>query len=207
MKNPSASIPAIAILAGGQSRRMGTDKVLLPLVGIPMIEHVVRAAAPLTQNLFIVGHSEIPNWPATLPITFLPDPPSRDRPGPTVAIIHILQTTQAATLLLGCDMPLLTTATLATLWQFHQGQTPPPIATLTLSSQDPKRAEPLLAIYTPAAIPALMQLLQNNDRLQLLLQNPGTAQFLAPSNLLHEITNINDPAALAQAETLLAART
>lgn len=39
--------PATAIvLAGGRSRRMGTDKALLPIDGRPMIEHVVRQLEP-----------------------------------------------------------------------------------------------------------------------------------------------------------------
>ena len=41
----------LVVNAGGQSRRMGQDKALLPIPpGTPLIAHVVRRLAPLTPS-------------------------------------------------------------------------------------------------------------------------------------------------------------
>lgn len=43
------------ILAGGTSRRFGSDKALAELAGAPLIEHVVRRAAPQVGVLAVSG--------------------------------------------------------------------------------------------------------------------------------------------------------
>jgi molybdenum cofactor guanylyltransferase len=44
-----------AILAGGQSRRMGEDKALLEVDGRPMIEYVIDVAREIADETFIVA--------------------------------------------------------------------------------------------------------------------------------------------------------
>jgi len=41
---------SVAIMAGGKSSRMGTDKSFVPLLGKPMIEHVIERLAGLGQE-------------------------------------------------------------------------------------------------------------------------------------------------------------
>jgi molybdopterin-guanine dinucleotide biosynthesis protein A len=46
------------ILAGGESRRMGTDKALVTLSGRPMIEHVIARLGPQVEALAISANGD-----------------------------------------------------------------------------------------------------------------------------------------------------
>lgn len=48
-----------AVLAGGTSRRFGSDKALAPVDGTPMLDHVVKTLAPQVAELVICGRG----WP------------------------------------------------------------------------------------------------------------------------------------------------
>src|SRR5437016_7594766 len=97
-----------AILAGGQSRRIGTDKALLLLAGISLLERIARTTLQVVPNLLIVGRTAPPpDWPADLPATFIADAaPNHATPaGPLLGLITALQHTRAPVLLLACDTP------------------------------------------------------------------------------------------------------
>jgi molybdenum cofactor guanylyltransferase len=42
------------ILAGGESKRLGTEKALLPLLGRPLLSHVIEGIRPLVDDLLLV---------------------------------------------------------------------------------------------------------------------------------------------------------
>lgn len=44
-----------AVLVGGQSRRMGTDKALLTIGGVPLIQRVVGTLQAVVNEVFLVG--------------------------------------------------------------------------------------------------------------------------------------------------------
>ena len=48
---------SIAILAGGQSKRIGRDKAFLEVDGSPLIERILVRVKPLTDDLFISTNS------------------------------------------------------------------------------------------------------------------------------------------------------
>lgn len=48
---------SVAIQAGGQSRRMGQDKALLPFLGRPLIERVIQRVTSLGEELIITTNN------------------------------------------------------------------------------------------------------------------------------------------------------
>ncbi|ABW29364.1 molybdenum cofactor guanylyltransferase [Acaryochloris marina] len=95
------------VLAGGRSRRMGSDKALLCWQGVPMLQRVCRAALQCCDLVHVLTP-----WPEryqpVIPsscIVLREHPPDQ---GPLVALLaglNQLQTTWV--LLLACDLPLL----------------------------------------------------------------------------------------------------
>ena len=133
----------VAVLAGGQSRRMGRDKALLPLGDQPLIERVLDTARPLAYPGLIVGDPAAYGhlgWPV------LPD--CRPGRGPLGGLYTALGTTAAPVLLLACDLPFLTPAFLRYLVDRrgpHQAVVPHTAAGL----------QPLCALYEPSCMAAV----------------------------------------------------
>lgn len=97
---------SVAILAGGQSRRMGTDKALLRLEldGPPLISMVIERLRGLSDDLFIVSTPR-PGY-ADLGVPVVPD--RYDDSGPLGAIATALCVAeQNVCLVVSCDMPFL----------------------------------------------------------------------------------------------------
>ena len=95
----------VAIVAGGKSSRMGTDKSFVPLLGKPMIEHVLERVTDLGQRATIV----ITNQPESYAYLGLPvyEDVIRDK-GSLGGIYSALAYSETGhTLALACDMPFL----------------------------------------------------------------------------------------------------
>jgi molybdopterin-guanine dinucleotide biosynthesis protein A len=95
-----------AILAGGDSRRMGRDKALLPIGGRTLLEAVAEALAPVVGRIRIIGRGLAPELPL---VGAQPDLyPGR---GPLSGIHAALATAEAErVLVVACDLPFVTTA-------------------------------------------------------------------------------------------------
>jgi molybdopterin-guanine dinucleotide biosynthesis protein A len=100
----------VAIMAGGKSSRMGTDKAFVPLLGRPLIEHILGKVTDLGQAETIL----VANRPADyahlgLPLytDVLPDKGSL---GGIYTAITYSQTVY--TLVIACDMPFVNPALL-----------------------------------------------------------------------------------------------
>lgn len=88
-----------ALIAGGQSRRFGSDKALALVGGKPLLAHVIAALEPQVETVVICGRQ----WPG---LTSLSDRPAPDQ-GPLGGICAALHHARAdgfdAVLTAGCD--------------------------------------------------------------------------------------------------------
>jgi len=104
MNNIQTSTYSVAILAGGQSRRMGQNKALMQLQGETILQRVINVAAPLTDDLFLVTNT--PHVYRTFNLPMVADilPGNAALGGIYTAIT---KATYDWVLVLACDMPLL----------------------------------------------------------------------------------------------------
>jgi molybdopterin-guanine dinucleotide biosynthesis protein A len=100
----------VAIMAGGASSRMGTDKAFVPLLGKPMIEHILDRTANLGQDTTLL----ITNSPHDFAYLKLPiytdHIPGKGPLGGIYTALHHSPTNDV--LAVACDMPFLNPALL-----------------------------------------------------------------------------------------------
>lgn len=102
--NPVLIPFSVAINAGGQSRRMGTDKAFVPLLGRPLIEHVLARVAGLgAAETFIVTNAPEKYQALGLPLYGDIIPGAGSLGGIYSALTHA---TTPYTIVIACDLPL-----------------------------------------------------------------------------------------------------
>ncbi|WP_404372520.1 molybdenum cofactor guanylyltransferase [Sphingomonas sp. MMS24-J45] len=94
-----------AILAGGRSRRFGSDKALADLDGEPMIWRVAEAIGPFVDAIVVCGHPAPP--PGMKRVPDVPGPGLGPLGGLAGALHHALAEGYAGVLSVGCDTPVL----------------------------------------------------------------------------------------------------
>jgi molybdopterin-guanine dinucleotide biosynthesis protein A len=91
------------VLAGGRSRRFGSDKAQAEIAGKPLIEHAVEGLRQFAEAVVVCGR-------VMDGVTSLPDRPAPDM-GPlgglNAALHHAAANGFHGVLSIGCDMPLL----------------------------------------------------------------------------------------------------
>jgi molybdopterin-guanine dinucleotide biosynthesis protein A len=192
----------VVILAGGQSRRMGTNKALLRLTpdSPTLIEQVVAVTAPLGPALLVTNTPEVY---AFLGLPMVPDA----RPG-TGALGGLYSGLRAArapyNLVVACDMPFLQPALLGYL-----AAQPREYEVLIPRWQEPGRAKPQLetlhAIYSQSCLPAIEAHLDAGDLRMVSFFPDVRVRYVDEPELrqvdptLHSFRNLNTPDELAQA--------
>ena len=136
------------VLLGGFSRRMGADKAQLSYHGQPQAQWAYEALQAVCGEVFLSARDD-------QDLTGLNGLPLiRDRYhnlGPAAGLLSAADTdSQAAWLLLACDMPLVNRDTLSALVTARDGE-----ATAVAYRHPDGVPEPLCAIYEPAACPVL----------------------------------------------------
>jgi molybdopterin-guanine dinucleotide biosynthesis protein A len=109
---------SVAILAGGQSSRMGTNKALVRVGGKPIVERIVERVRPLSDDLILVtNRPEAYAW-IGLP-TFGDLVPNK---GPLGGLYSALSAAQGPhTLVVSCDQPFLNVDLLRYLIELREG--------------------------------------------------------------------------------------
>ena len=95
---------AVAILAGGKSKRMGYDKTLLEIDGIPILKRIIDVSEGLSQECLIISNTPHKHDSFGWPI--LSD--SYEDKGPLGGLYTALSSINSERLLLlACDMPYI----------------------------------------------------------------------------------------------------
>ncbi len=108
----------VAILAGGHSSRMGTDKSFVPLLGKTMIEHVLERVSAVSSQIILITNK--PDDYASLgPPMFTDIVPEKGSLGGLYSAVTC--STTPYTLCVACDMPFLNPALLNHLIALREG--------------------------------------------------------------------------------------
>ena len=132
------------VLAGGRSRRMGTDKALVEVAGQPLAARVASQIARVCGTVSLVGD---PARYSHLGFPVLPDRFPGE--GPLAGIEAVLRSSPADwNLIVACDMPQLDAALLEAL--FSAG------GDCNVATHEDGRIEPLCAVYHRRCHPAIL---------------------------------------------------
>lgn len=188
------------VIAGGRSRRLGTDKRRLRLWGDHgphLLGHAITLLQPLCIETIVVMNDGA-DWP-DLPARIVPDEqPGSGALGGVISGLQAMQT--AAALVIAVDMPLIVPELLAALadWSFT-GDVLAPTA-----PSAPDLPQPLLAVYRQSALAPLRQVFATGERrLQVALTSlrwvdPGPELWQRYDPAARSLVNLNTPDDLAQ---------
>jgi len=191
---------ALAIQAGGSSRRMGEDKAFLDFGGVPLLEWILERVSHIFEYTFVVAN-EVPRYrPLGLPVV-------------TDAVLGagaaggiysaVLAAPAGRVLSLGCDMPFVPPALLRELAASASGYD-------VVVPRHGEHLQPLCAVYGPGAADALEALLQRGQRkvdsvfreVDTKYVDVGDGRFGDPEAIFLNVNTLDD---LARAEELLEA--
>jgi molybdenum cofactor guanylyltransferase len=130
------------VLAGGRSRRMGTDKSMLPIQGRPMIEHICwQLRATFTRVLISANEAQKFSF---LGLEVIPDRiPDQ---GPLMAVASALEaSTSELNLVVSCDLPQIKLAAVRRMLAEAEG------ADVVVPRTKDGQEQPLFAVYRRSA--------------------------------------------------------
>ncbi len=137
------------ILAGGESRRMGSDKSLLPIQGARFIDHVYQRMARLFDEVIIVTNS--PDLYKEIPCRKVPDIYYAQG---ALAGVHsgLAHARSEKIFVVGCDMPFINSAVVQEICSHAE------TGDLVIPHSSSGH-EPLHALYSKACLPAMERVL------------------------------------------------
>jgi molybdenum cofactor guanylyltransferase len=139
------------VLSGGRAVRMGGAKPALEVGGVPLLARVT-AALTSVETVVVVG-STVPG--ARADVVCLEEPPGA---GPVAAVAAGLRHVRApVVLLLGADLPFVTTDTVAALLRARGD------ADRAVAVDDTGREQPLLSAWRTAALEAALRRVEPHE--------------------------------------------
>jgi molybdopterin-guanine dinucleotide biosynthesis protein A len=205
----------LLINAGGQSRRMGASKALLPVPphNTPLIAHVAARLLPLEAARLVV----VTNDPALPPQAQLPAaaifvPDAWPDTGTLGGIATGLQHTPGWAVVVACDLPLVSAALFAHLVALAGEQQDGQDRWDAIMPLVDGYAEPLHALYHRRCLPAITARLAAGERRVISFLPDVRTRYVPEDELrasdpdLHSFFNTNTPAEWEQALRLLADR-
>lgn len=204
------------ILAGGASRRMGTDKAWLELDGVPLIARVLARVRELADDVLIAAN-DAARFNA-LRVRVVPD--AFPNAGPLAGICAGLQAAaHDVAVVVACDMPFVSPALLAYMCSFAPEydivlpQTSPPSAE-TKAERAPRAKDlalqPLHAVYTKRCIAPMGEALRRGDRRMIAFHDAVRVRVITPQEvarfdpLEYSMRNVNTPEKWMEAQELYA---
>ena len=190
---------SVAILAGGQSRRMGCNKAFLELGSSTVLEKIIAAVTPLTVEIMLIADKTGDFARFGLPVFPDLNPGLGPIGGLHTALVHA---PSEVMLILACDLPFLKTEFLYFLvgsLQNHQAVVP----------RNKKGLEHLCAIYTRSCLTAVkssiarqqLHMASFHQDLDIRILEPAEWQTFDSSQTL--FLNLNAPADYQRAQTLV----
>jgi molybdopterin-guanine dinucleotide biosynthesis protein A len=185
-----------AIMAGGQSSRMGTDKSFIPLLGKPMIEHVIDKLDGLGNELILITN-QLEKYAYLGYATFGDLIPER---GPLGGLYTVLShSSYPHVLVVACDMPWLNRSLLDHMISLrHEADAVVP--------RWKKHPEPIHAIYSKKCLPPILSCIEE-DKLQMIaFYSKISVRYLERSEITQfdeygrSFANINTPEELYDAQ-------
>ena len=176
------------VLAGGRSRRFGRDKAAVELDGHTLLARTVALVTPFVETVRVSVRPDQRDDAVRAGFALLAD--SLIDAGPAAGLLAAHDfAPKAAWLVTACDLPLLDEKTLATLVAARDAAHQ---ATAYRSPVDGK-AEPLCAIYEPAALNRLAELAASGGSLSPrdLLAGADTVWLQAERG--EALANVNEP--------------
>ena len=189
-----------AILAGGESKRMGTPKEGIPLWDSrPMIEHIVNTISIITKKIVIVG--ECKGYSPTKDIKIIPDfEPHR---GPLIGLKSLLKSNlDSAYLVIACDQPLITKELLQLLIQEESQH-----IKLFTGEKLEARIDPFPGYYPTSCLKNLQNMIEiGNSSMQAFLKSSKIDWIKIPEDQKHLLRSINTPQDLEEVKNEFAYR-
>jgi len=133
------------VLAGGRSRRLGTDKAAVDLAGSSLLDRAVTTSGLVVGEVVVAVAADQLSEPLRARYNLLADRFSNAGPAAGIFAAHEYDP-HAAWLVLACDMPLVDAAVIRML---TDARDPAVDATVVCVEQE---VEPLCAIYEPSTL-------------------------------------------------------
>jgi molybdopterin-guanine dinucleotide biosynthesis protein A len=191
----------VAVQAGGESRRMGQDKALLPFLGQPLIQRVITRVSTVAGEIIVTTNR--PEAYAFLHLPLFSDlRPGRGALGGLYTALASTKGTLLATL--ACDMPFANPDLLAFQARLLESEEVDVVIPLLADGY-----EPLHAVYRrETCLPAVEWALDNDQwkliswfsRVRVRAITAEECQIYDPHGLA--FANVNTPQEVAEAEAL-----